>query len=214
MKQNPIQNIIPYSEGRNIFVIGGGPSVNDILPDKSILNNELVIATNNAYKLYPDALICHFADRVWYGWHKDCIHKEFNGIITTATTNKNTDFYRSGKFYTFTKVMCKNKIGVSFDLNKVAGNNAGHHAINIAIHLKARNIVLIGFDMDSKNPKGTHWHNDHKRITNTSQYTHTMIPDMKKIPVDIKDIPCKIWNMNPKSAIKCFDFANSIEEFL
>lgn len=211
--KNPIQTILPFVEDRNVFIIGGGPSVNEILPDKSVLDNELVIATNNAYKLYPNALICHFADRVWYDWHKDTIHDVFKGHITTATTHKQQDFYRTGKFYTFTKVMCKNKIGLSFDQDKVAGNNAGHHAINIAVHLKAKNIILIGFDLNAKSPNGLHWHNEHKRPTNTSQYSHSMIPDMKRIPLDIQDRSCKIWNLNPQSALRCFPFAK-LEDFV
>jgi uncharacterized Rossmann fold enzyme len=39
-----------------VFIIGGGPSLKETLPDLSVLNNKNLIVTNNAYKLYPNAI--------------------------------------------------------------------------------------------------------------------------------------------------------------
>lgn len=40
-----------------------------------------------------------------------------------------------------------------------SGGNSGFQAINLAVHLGVRRIVLVGFDMRTDN--GIHWHGEH-----------------------------------------------------
>lgn len=48
------------------------------------------------------------------------------------------------------------------------GGNSGFHAINLALQFGARDLVLIGFDMNLM--KGVHWHGKHPPgMTNPSQ---------------------------------------------
>ncbi len=166
------------------FIIGGGPSKNTVLPDNSILDGKMILACNNAYKIFPNALCCHFADELWFNWHKTSIYTEFRGELTTSSL-----IYNERSFWATRGVTCFGKadpnhndtIGITLNPHFVCGSNTGHQTINIAVHLGFKKIVLIGFDMHSVNDK-TQWHNEHKRSTNTEQYTHTMIPGMKKIP--------------------------------
>ena len=71
-----------------VFIIGGGPSVSKYLPDPRVLDDHDVICTNNAYKLFPDAMLLHYADRVWWTWHtqsKHDVENAFKGNISSAS---------------------------------------------------------------------------------------------------------------------------------
>ena len=192
-----------------VFIIGGGPSVSSILSDPSVLDSHDVIVTNNAYKLFPDAMLLHFADKVWWNWHQKPQHdvkNNFNGYISSATMHQRHHLDNNE-----TRVVCfKNgnkKGGLTADKTKVDGCNTGHQAINIASHLDYKQIVLIGFDLNVDSKK-THWHSQHERQTNTDNFTRRMIPGFDRIADDSQKYDFEIFNLNHESAIKAFPFAN------
>ena len=194
------------------FIIGGGPSLLKYLPDTSVLKNKDVIVTNNAYKLFPDAMVLHFADKAWYEWHTKPKHdflNKFSGTITTCALAQK-GFWDKSRIFCFFKGDTKG--GISKDTDKLNGNNAGHQAINIAVHLGYKKIVLIGFDLDASNRK-THWHNEHERPTNVGNYEFSMIPGFEKIVPYQKELDFKIYNINKESKLKCFEFAD-LQEFI
>lgn len=192
-----------------IFIIGGGLSLLKYLPDRNILLGKNIITTNNGHSLFPNALISHFADRSWWGWNKDIILPSFKGEITTCAHRFSQDYdkKRISIFLNGDK-----KGGITTDRNKLNGNNTGHQAINIAVHLQFKNIVLIGFDMDPK-ARQTQWHNEHKRPTNTGNYEGTMIPGINQIVPFQKQLGFNVYNVNKESNIRCFQFAD-IKDFL
>lgn len=191
------------------FIIGGGPSKNKYLPDDSVLYNKSVITTNNAYKLFPNAVAAHFADQTWYSWHKDTIHTTFKGPVTTAS--KLSGIYEKTPVIPFMKETSK-YVGLPLNSKTLCGNNAGHQAISLAYLIGYTTIVLIGFDMDP-NAQLTHWHNEHKTVTNKSMYELTMIPGLKRVADEIKETDIEIINVNKDSHIKCFKYV-PIEKFL
>jgi len=188
-----------------VFIIGGGPSLLKYLPDTSILDKKDIICTNNAYKLFPNAMITHFADRAWYEWHikpKHDILNKFYGSITTCALSQRG-------FWTNTNVECfakgDPKGGISKDIEKLNGNNAGNQAINLAVHMRYKTIVLLGFDLDASSKK-THWHSEHERPTNVGNYDNGMIPGFEKIPQFERELGFKVYNINKESKLRCFEF--------
>lgn len=188
------------------FIIGGGPSLKQVLPDPDVLSGKDIIATNNAYKLFPNAFITHFGDACWYHWHTSPPNNllvDFPGIISTSAQT-NRGFWKKN-----TRVFCFNggkTKGISTEKNVLYGNNAGHQAINIAILMEYKNIVLIGFDLNLTGD--THWHSEHKRPTNRGNYETTMIPGFNSIAPYQEKLGFKIYNTNKQSNIKCFEFCN------
>ncbi len=202
-----------------VFIIGGGPSIKRYLPDISVLDNKHVIATNNAYKLFPNAILTHFADKKWYLWHTSPkyshdIHNNFFGPVTTADISTKTSYWANNKYVT--QFIKTNKDAKKFALEEkhdiLASNNSGHQAINIAYHIGYKNIVLLGFDL-RVDEKETHWHNDHLKPTNKANYTYNMIPGFDRLADEIKQTPINVYNVNKESAIKKFEFAN-LDNFL
>jgi hypothetical protein len=90
--------------------------------------------------------------------------------------------------------------------------NSGASAINVAYHLGAKLIVLLGFDMKSAGdaPEDMNWHTDHLTMglnknnpkQNIFKRFLQCFPD---IAVDADTLGIKIINANPDSAIDCFE---------
>lgn len=205
-----IKDIRDRNLGDTCFIIGGGPSLSTTLPNPSILDGKPVITTNNAYKLFTKPLLCHFSDSTWYYWWKKEIHESIkNGkVFTTASHTKGvkTDItYRRAGIHEFGCDLRSG--GISIQPGQVNGNNAGHQAINLAVHCMFPNIILLGFDMDPKS-KETHWHREHRRDTNRHTYNGTMIPGMEKIAKEQEKLNFKVYNANRASNLKCFEFTD------
>lgn len=202
-----------YKTEDTVFIIGGGPSVLTTIPDPRILDGHDVICANNAYKLFPNAMLLHFADKIWWDWHQKPQHMvkdNFNGMISSCHP-----FQRSSLSRDETRVVCfqtgDRRGGISPDPKILHGGNTGHQAINIATHLGYEQIVLVGFDLQEG--KQTHWHNQHERPTVTDNFVKTMKPGFELLAKHQDRFGIKIYNLNPDSAIRCFDFAK-LDDFI
>lgn len=193
-----------------VFIIGGGPSLKTYVPDIDVLKDKKCIAVNNAYQLAPFSPIMIFADHMWYGWHKETL-KEFNGIKFCGAWGGNKKQYDESVIY-LDRIK---KDGLDFREGFICGNNTGYQAINLAINLGAKEIVLIGFDMGFDDKGNSNWHDDHKRKGRAGIYEDTMIPTFQSINDVLKDSnkDVTIYNINSESNLKTFKF-KKIEEFL
>lgn len=195
------------------FIIGGGPSLTRIIPDHTVLNDYDLICTNDAYKLYPNAMLLHFADKVWWGWHTQLKHNvkdSFHGEISTVTHARSHHLsHKETRVVAFTTG--NKKGGINKDTNLLNGSCTGHQAINIAVHMGYKQIVLIGFDM--KQERKTHWHSYHERQVNTDNFKKMLLPPFEFIPAAEKEMEFKVYNLNRDSAITCFSFAD-LEDFI
>lgn len=134
------------------FLIGGGPSLT--AEDVALVRGQGgVIAINDAYRLAPWADVLYAADRKWIDWHHGV--PSFTGpkySIQSSETVNRPDW----------QVLRNTGI---FDLELDpsglrTGRNSGYQAINLAVHLGATRILLLGYDMS---PDGAqqHWFGDH-----------------------------------------------------
>ena len=103
------------------------------------------------------------------------------------------------------KIVNHKDVQFAKEKNTLGGNNAGHQAINLAWHLGYKIMILLGFDCNTAADK-TDWHNKHKRVSNKDNYTNTMIPGFKSLASVQKEYEFKVYNVNPKSAITCFEY--------
>jgi hypothetical protein len=192
-----------------VFLIGGGPSVLKYCPDPNILKGKDIIAGNNAYKLFPNAILCHFMDKTWLKWHMEPEHDLFNTFTNPITSclDVNREELYNYDITIFYKGSPDGKGSLTSDVHKLEGNNTGHQMINIAAHLKYKNVILLGYDLHHE--KQSNWHTDHRRATNFANFKNTMIPGFNKITDDVQQkLGIKIYNVNRQSALKCFEFTN------
>ena len=202
-----VDHVRSQNLGDTVFIIGGGPSLMKYLPDRSLLDGKPVIATNNAYTLFPNAIVTHFADKVWWNWHHDKIFNLYKGPVSTCMhgSRENNKMFHDKGIAVFG--FGDRSKDITTDKSKLNGNNCGHQAINLAVHFGFKNLVLFGFDMHPTN-KQTHWHNDHQRPSNLDLYAGSMLPGMKSLVPWQDRLGFKIYNTNHESAITYFEYTD------
>lgn len=172
-KLRQVKDVEEIWKDKDVFVIGGGPSLKRIDLDK-LLVDEKVLGINDGYK-FDCCDICFFGDVVWYNHHKDDLHKWGKPIFSTA------GLYDE-------KIHFLNIKGIGLSENKgIVGwnSNSGFAGMNLALHLGAKNVFLLGFDMDfDPKTKESNWHNN-IRVVNSTSYD-CFLKNEKKIASDLK----------------------------
>jgi hypothetical protein len=83
------------------------------------------------------------------------------------------------------------------------GGNSGYQAINLAYHLGAREIVLLGFDMHRDN--GGHWHGEHEDMLSAPEsHIAAWVRQFDALARDLSAAGCRVTNATPGSALECF----------
>lgn len=199
--------------GSTVFILGGGPSLADV--DLSVIYDKRVIGVNNAYgdpkviisknahmspyepRKWVD--ICWFGDLKWFRWHRRYL-REFTGLVMHF--NENTNIYKIDWIKGIRRSRTK-PMGLDSSPAHICWNrNSGASAINLAYHLGAKRVVLLGFDMrlvdDKKN-----YHNDHVGEKGVDPFKR-FLQTFKYIAMDADKLDLEIINATPDSAIKEF----------
>ena len=183
-----------WDEGTTVYIIGGGPSIaysagimdpvlkgvegsgRRVRPDydkiKKIseylapIHNQRVIGVNNSYMLGNWVDVVWFGDCGWFNFHQQKMSDEYFGLRCSCCPRFGDNPKHGVYFFARDN---ERKVGISTKPNRVAWNhNSGSSAINVAYHLGATRIVLLGFDMknaqlqENKSRIDTHWHGGHK----------------------------------------------------
>lgn len=210
-------------EGGRCIVIGGGPSLTsqfDIPPEvvakvrsgeaqidtyspyMSLIHDEHVIGVNNAYKLGRWVDICFFCDSGWYDVFRMDLATWPNLKVTCCPkwAEKNGDQQEGVKYL---KRHPNKKLGLSPNPSMVCWNfNSGSSAINLAVLLGAKRIILLGFDMCLGPDERSHWHKGHGHVRPPAFKRHSRgFPQMAE---DARALGVEILNASPTSTITSF----------
>lgn len=188
------QKVIPLWKGETVYIIGGGPSLKGF--NWNLLRGKKTIALNKAIQFWPEADVVYWTDgRVWT-WHKEDIIKFKGKRYTLAPRSYPCDVsvLKRGK-----------KFGIEWSTDSIAhGNNSGAAAINLAIHLGASKIILLGYDMGRLN-KESHFHNGYPtKVTGDNIYKKQFLPAFGAINEEIKGKGIQIFNACPTSKLNTF----------
>ena len=220
-------------EGGECWIIGGGQSmckqfgiphkiVQSVMkgeskpdvysPYLSAIHKEHVIGINMSFQIGNWIDIMFFGDGSYFLNNKNQL-AEFPGLKVCCDPKV--------KKYDWIKMVDRdlNKPrGLSSILGKVSWNgNSGAAAINFAVHLGCKKIMLLGFDMKLTEKNQQHWHNLYgrqsrlddpkdKKIRNLPFDKH--LRGFPFILEDAKKLGVEIINVNPDSAIECFRKVN------
>ena len=83
------------------------------------------------------------------------------------------------------------------------GGNSGYQAINLAYHLGARKIIILGFDMHRDG--GAHWHGDHPGLNVPDAHLTNWRSRMAPLARDLQNQGVRVINSTPGSALDCFE---------
>jgi len=137
--------------GATIVCLGGGPS----LTREDVAHCEgraRVIAINDAYLLAPWADVLYACDARWWRWHQ--------GVPGFAGLKYGLE--RECRHFKGVQVLEQTGIeGLEAAPTGLrTGKNSGYQAINLAVHLGAARVVLLGYDMQRTGGR-EHWFGNH-----------------------------------------------------
>jgi hypothetical protein len=220
--------------GSTIFIFGGGPSLRGFDPERlrgqrTIVINRMVLPVDENRRTPADpqfdgsklnwpgvpwADILYFADYAWWRADKQAVAKVWEGgrIITSnrqVASDVDAGFGEVQVFgiqNTGTGGLERKPTGVR------NGSNSGHQAMNVAYHLGAARIVLLGFDQ-RVDGLTTHAHGGYRGgAVAADQYAeklaHQMtvshLPYFQRIGLALAREGVEVLNASPESAIACF----------
>jgi len=190
--------------GLDVVVIGGGPSLEGF--DWRRLVGVPTIGCNDAYQLGEDVCsVCIFGDIGWFNHHVRELIKFRNPVFTNQPT-----LVANSPPWVLTlpreqSGLHKNALGW--------GGNTGCAAVNLALILGAKRVVLLGFDMKLKGFKAN-WHPNHLNKPNPDAYQRFK----RGFEAIKKDLPkvfpgSEIVNAGPDSDLNLFPEVD-LEEIL
>ncbi|MCU4097901.1 Protein of uncharacterised function DUF115 [Enterobacter hormaechei] len=135
---------------KTVICIGSGPSL--MISDcRLVIASELsVIAVNSSWRAAPLCQHIYAADCCWW--------EEYGSGITSAAARWCGDEFTARRF------------GINWLPSAIPGSfNSGQRAIELAIHLGASRVLLLGYDCSIRN--GTHWHDNHALLSNPDKFS-------------------------------------------
>jgi hypothetical protein len=201
--------IEPEWRNRKAVIIGGGPSLTREQVEVC-RGRAHVIAVNTAYQMAPFADILYWSDREWASWWRD--EPRFVNFAGRKVALENAATWEWDESVLVVQNygdlgLCTIPDGV------MTGRSSGYQAVNLAYHLGAWAILLLGFDMRAIGPNGqrTHWHMSHKRVTPAQDFERRMRPAFDTIKEPLARRGVRVINCTPGSTLECFE-RMSIEE--
>jgi hypothetical protein len=130
-----------------IVCVGTGPSLTQADVD-FCRGKARVIAVNNAYQIAPWADVLYAADDKWWTWHKGAT--SFLGLKYTIAPTRQS-------WPGVVALRNTGQHGLESDPTGLrTGYNSGYQAINLAVHLGASRVVLLGYDFHGDHYFGSH----------------------------------------------------------
>ncbi len=202
--------ILPLWRGQTVVLLGGGTQDSNLID--SIRGKARVIAINDAYKLAPWADILYGCDAKWWNWHNPAFPEPkgdattFAGIKVGLKWNAMQGKYYGGwdhENYPDIRALAATGLsGLEIAPNALrTGGNSGYQAINLAVHMGAKRILLLGYDMQ-KTANGAHWFGEHPDGVEPSWMN--MLLDFPSLVKPLKEKGVEVINCTLDSALKVF----------
>lgn len=179
--------------GETVVCIATGPSLTaeDV---NACRGRARVIAVNDAYKLAPWADVLYACDEKWIAHHKGV--PSFQGPKYGMTVNPK-------KWPAWIKLSNDGVNGLCLEPTGLrTGRNSGYQAINLSVHLGAKRILLLGYDMSRHGGKG-HFFGEHPKNWSPSPF-HSFLDSFKTIEQPLKDLGVEVVNCSRRTALKVF----------
>lgn len=195
-KQYKPWTIEPIFKGTDVFVVGSGYSLRN--QDPNALKGKNIIVINRSLQWAPFAHVLFWMDKAIFDIIESDVRK-WKGLAVTTCLPCKAEMPRKIKLVTSPQVLglCVDPTGIS------SGKNSGHGAINLAYHLGAKRIILLGFDMRVGYGQTSHFTDD-THEPQPWRYKDSYIPAFNQIAIDLEQAGVPVLNATPKSALEAF----------
>lgn len=212
-------------EGGECWIIGGGPSIpqqfevpEDVIngvmakslpmsaysPFLSPIHGKHTIGINVAFMFGTWVDIAFFGDPAFYDKNKQAI-AAFPKLKVSCALELQGKCERAG--VKLVKKNARHDYGITGEGNSISwNNNSGAAAISLAVQLGAKNIYLLGFDMNIDSDTPQHWH-EHYGKRERGSINKTFRRHLRSFPAikaDAERLGVKIINVSPNSGITEF----------
>ena len=207
-----------------MVILGGGPSLTradvEYVRQRHAEGQCKAIVINDGYRLALWADVLYAADIDWYAYHAQPRPENdqtpwtvFAGPKYSIERNKGVGDKYHKRFPEIEVLRNTGMHGLEKDPTAVrAGMNSGHQAINLAYHLGATRILLLGYDCKRTGGE-SHWFGHHPlNIRRESPYESFVNLFTLSAP-EFAKAGLAIVNCSRETALECFPLA-SIEDAL
>ena len=175
-----------------------------------------VIAINDNYSLAPWADLLYACDASWWDLHQGCLSfagerwtQAYNPVLALKQPLEAEKQKKIIKKYGLKYVFGDHNPSISNDPRLIHyGHNSGFQALNLAMHLGARRIILLGYDMKLDKSGKRHWFGEHPpQIAKNSNYK-SFAAAFSEAASDILAAGVEVINCSRDTALTCFVRAN------
>ena len=206
-----LQALMKKIKNKTVFIIGGGPSAKNV--DFDLLQDEVVVCVNDAYRFFPNATVIYWVDESWVAENYDEVMSHKCDMVFTSKPAQHITYDKINDPKTSANTYILKRTGdAGYDPNYdcVMGNNSGVQVLNLVANMKPSKVVLIGYDMRRANDGATHFHTQYRPPIGDYIYDDLFLPSITSFEKQRKNhgntVP--IINANPDSAVRCFPFGN------
>lgn len=220
MTEPNLWEVPPIWAGQTVVVAGSGPSLTSEQLVLAKQNDAKIIVVNDAYRLMPWADILYACDAWW--WRHNDFGAGFLGLKVCLSWNKcgrcaldrgipkteenlrphYIDGYPIGNGIHQLAMTGTKGLEVEDRTAVRTGGNSGYQAINLAAHLGAKNIILVGFDMKSKDGK-SHFFGEHEGRVSPPPFDG-WFENFGSLVEPLKALKVNVINCTPDSALEMF----------
>jgi hypothetical protein len=200
-----VWRVPPAWEGETVVIVASGPSLSQEQLDVATESGARVLGIKDNYRLLPDMDLLYNCDQWWWDEYIDDVRASVDCPMVTQ------DRMSAANYRDLLWVEGIKEKGLSADPTAIhTGCNSGYQAINLAVHLGVKRIILLGYDMQ---PAGgcDHWFGAHPHGRRPPFWM--MIPCFDTIVEPLRRLGIEVVNCSPNSALGAFPKAR-IEEVL
>ena len=176
--------------GEPCFILGGGPSLTQSQVDQ-VRGKGRVIAINSRFQMALWADILYFCDDSWWTKSGPEVLKTFQGRVVTLDTGPKEALVLRDAGDSGLEVADNSAIR--------NGRNSGYQAINLAVHLGAYPIYLLGYDMVAGTPP-------YQPGTLGMAIAKVWLPLYDTLAPELTKARVKVFNCTPASGLKVFPY--------
>ncbi len=176
-----------------------GPSLTEDVAQRC--RHARVLAINDAYRLFPFADLFYACDSAWWKIHGEKV-LALPGERWSSHSEGSDEKLDAAARWGLNLVRGAHEDGFSLDPDLIHyGSVSGFQAINLALLMGAKRILLVGYDMRVNGQR--HFFGNHPDPLTNAMRFETLVPQFARaahrLPPEIK-----ILNCTPGSALDCF----------
>ncbi len=150
----PVARLWP---GETVCLLGSGPSLTQA--DVDACRGARVMAIKDTHRLAPWADALYSADERWWAHYGADLRFTGHRFALVSPEDRHIVAVERANAH---RLAIGGKDGLALDPSKLTtGQHSGYSAINLAVHLGAKRIVLLGYDMQKASDGREHYFGSH-----------------------------------------------------